>query len=247
MCGPCGFQPFCCIILGCIAVLLLFKPGCEIMEAIGLIGSEGGPSCDPSPHAWWSSCCSENKVISSQIKILGKSGRCCVPNLGSSFVGASIASIRNTQPYRHPQGTSSSESSNKPELVIQPDLVTIGKNWHFTGATGAVVIKLFHPAHISGFTMVHPAPCEIPPGYEKSAPKCFSVVGMNELEEMQPFHFGNFAYDIEGESAQSFPVEACSLDKFNFLEFRFESNHGNPNYTALYKLEIHGDVGPPEF
>lgn len=97
-------------------------------------------TCDPkrgSKH----SCCSLNPIISSQIRsvaeergsvfgpilsLFGSGKSCgegnqdiCLPNIGSIYVGASVASTRNTVPYKHPQGSPTSEASNKPDLVIE--------------------------------------------------------------------------------------------------------------------------------
>lgn len=95
-------------------------------------GGSGGSdlnSCTPS-RASWSSCCSAYPSILEQVTLLsaGSLGKCnnygpgncvCIPNIGSMFVGAAVASVRDTVPYKHPLGLPSSEITNKPELTIE--------------------------------------------------------------------------------------------------------------------------------
>lgn len=46
-------------------------------------------------------------------------------------------------------------------------------------------------------------------------------------------------------SVQNFPVEISSEDGDNlyqYIQLRVLSNHGNPNYTCLYRFQVHGEV-----
>ncbi|ODM94963.1 Sperm-associated antigen 4 protein [Orchesella cincta] len=234
----------CTIICGVLAVLLVVFMGFfgEGPDDDDCDNSDGDCSSDP-----WSgdSCCKLNPVIDKQVREL-QSGYCnCIVNIGSLYLGASVASIRETITYNHPQGRAGSAQTNRPELVLEPAKIIVGRNWHFTGDNGTLVVKLFYPSQISGFTIIHPPPCQLPSGHEVSAPKDFYVKGLEQLDEQEPVVFGNFTYIMGRSSIQHFPVQFCSKVKYQFVEFQFTSNHGNPNYTSLYKVQIHGDSGVP--
>lgn len=55
---------------------------------------------------------------------------------------------------------------------------------------------------------------------------------------------GKFQYDIEGPTIQIFPVEERQ-QSFQYVEFRVHSNHGNEDYTCVYRLRVHGTLDHP--
>lgn len=67
--------------------------------------------------------CSFNPIIDGQMrKMLGKSRKNGeledLPNLGSVYLGASVATTRNTKLYKHPNGADASAETNTPDLVL---------------------------------------------------------------------------------------------------------------------------------
>ena len=53
-----------------------------------------------------------------------------------------------------------------------------------------------------------------------------------------------FTYDLEKVNVQTFSIES-SLGIVNRVRLEFFSNHGNPSYTCLYRLRVHGLVPDP--
>lgn len=49
---------------------------------------------------------------------------------------------------------------------------------------------------------------------------------MNEVSEEQPFHFGNFTYDIGGGSVQTFAVQVNIIANFTTFFFTLCTNSG---------------------
>ena len=50
---------------------------------------------------------------------------------------------------------------------------------------------------------------------------------------------GNVEYDIHYKAVQTFRLEN-SAEYFQKVRFNVESNWGNPNYTCIYRIRIHG-------
>lgn len=52
-------------------------------------------------------------------------------------------------------------------------------------------------------------------------------------------------YDIEGPATQNFLVVDDKSDArpaYEYVSLRIHSNHGNPEYTCLYRFRVHGEV-----
>lgn len=51
------------------------------------------------------------------------------------------------------------------------------------------------------------------------------------------------AYDINKTVAvQNFPVSNSHNHSYQYLQLRVLSNHGNTDYTCLYRFQVHGEV-----
>ncbi|NXD17437.1 SUN3 protein, partial [Nothocercus nigrocapillus] len=90
-------------------------------------------------------------------------------------------------------------------FCLQPD-VSPGHCWPFPGSRGQVVIKL--PAQIqpTALTMQHIFKAVSPSGTVSSAPRDFSVSGVDAEGEEETL-LGTFMYDVEKEGMQTFSLK----------------------------------------
>ena len=55
------------------------------------------------------------------------------------------------------------------------------------------------------------------------------------------FLLGEFTYDLEKSSAQTFNLPLDSMGKLvNLIKLDVLSNHGGPSHTCIYHLRVHG-------
>jgi SUN domain-containing protein 1/2 len=91
------------------------------------------------------------------------------------------------------------------------------------------------------FSLEHIPKSMSPSGQIDSAPKEFEVYGYVESElEANPEFLGRFTYNIESSPIQFFPVQNHTNKLFRYIELKIISNHGNVNYTCLYRFRVHG-------
>lgn len=130
-------------------------------------------------------------------------------------------------------------TSNSPRTVIQPE-VHPGQCWAFKGDSGYVVIQLSVPIRPTGFSLEHIPKSLSPTGTIDSAPKEFTVYGLRSESDMDGVNLGNFTYVTVGKPIQSFDVQIRNPGTFGFMELRVLTNHGNKDYTCLYRFRVHG-------
>ncbi|KAL8614754.1 hypothetical protein ACOMHN_055311 [Nucella lapillus] len=129
--------------------------------------------------------------------------------------------------------------SNSPRSVIQPE-VHPGQCWAFKGEKGHVVIQLAVPIRLTGFSMEHiPRSLSIH-GNIDSAPKDFSVVGLRSETDYTGINLGNFTYQSVGTPIQYFDVQIRNPGVFAFVQVNILSNHGDREYTCVYRFRAHG-------
>ncbi|KAF6083160.1 Sad1 and UNC84 domain containing 1 [Phyllostomus discolor] len=80
-----------------------------------------------------------------------------------------------------------------------------------------------------------------PTGNITSAPRDFSVYGLENEHQEEGQLLGQFVYDQDGESLQTFPVLRRPERGFQIVELRVSSNWGHPEYTCLYRFRVHGE------
>ncbi|XP_069685139.1 klaroid protein-like [Periplaneta americana] len=160
--------------------------------------------------------------------------------------GGSIESTRCTENYQAKTATLSLLGipfwypSNTPRTVIQPG-VHPGECWAFTGSQGFLVIRLSGLVHITAFSLEHIPRALSPYGRIDSAPKDFSVWGLKQVQDAEPILLGKYMYRQNGTSLQNFSVQRTdTTDPYDLVELRIESNHGNMEYTCLYRFRVHG-------
>ncbi|ELU11810.1 hypothetical protein CAPTEDRAFT_145683, partial [Capitella teleta] len=159
--------------------------------------------------------------------------------------GGSIISTRCTETYNRRTteislfGIPLWYATNSPRTVIQPDMQP-GQCWAFKGTQGFLVIQLLTPIQPTAFSLEHIPKSLSPNGRIESAPKEFSVWGLIDENDAEGINLGNFSYQDNGETLQYFPVEETQTESYRYVELRITSNHGNPEYTCLYRFRVHG-------
>ncbi|KAK3601857.1 hypothetical protein CHS0354_041780 [Potamilus streckersoni] len=129
-------------------------------------------------------------------------------------------------------------SSNSPRTVIQPE-VHPGECWAFRGSQGYIVIQLSTAIVPTGFTLEHIPKSLSPTGNIDSAPRDFTVFGLQD-EIKEGVNLGNFSYNQDGKPMQFFPVQIKDSPHFRLVELQILNNHGNLEYTCLYRFRVHG-------
>ncbi|KAJ8963662.1 hypothetical protein NQ314_005453 [Rhamnusium bicolor] len=129
---------------------------------------------------------------------------------------------------------------NSPRTIITPS-INPGECWAFQNFPGFVVIRLSNQVKIEAFSMEHISKLLVPSGKIDSAPKDFEVYGLIDENDREPVKLGEYVYDYNGETLQFFPVQNEG-HVFGIIEIRIVSNHGNPNYTCLYRFRVHGKL-----
>ncbi len=167
--------------------------------------------------------------------------------------GGSVVSTRCTQMYtaRLPQYTWLGVPlwlplpiwgpATNPRTAIQPGIMP-GECWAFKGSEGFLVIKLAMPMKPTRFSLEHIPRSLSPNGKIDSAPKDFEVLGLQTDKDENPEMLGQYAYNDQGEPLQFFQVETPRSQPFSHIELRILNNHGNPDYTCLYRFRVHGNL-----
>ncbi|XP_068084321.1 klaroid protein-like [Anabrus simplex] len=159
--------------------------------------------------------------------------------------GGRIVSIRNTEPYPAGApplkilGVQICHPTNAPQAIIQPGVLP-GECWAFKGSTGSVVIRLVGQVRVSSVSLEHIPQSLSPTGEVSTAPKEFSVWGLSWGDDTEGFFFGQFTYDIRGKPLQRFNVTHETKVPHPYVEVKFHSNHGNHEYTCVYRFRVHG-------
>ncbi|XP_066965627.1 LOW QUALITY PROTEIN: uncharacterized protein [Macrobrachium rosenbergii] len=129
-------------------------------------------------------------------------------------------------------------STNNPRTVIQPETMP-GQCWAFKGSQGYIVIQLAGMVKPTGFTLEHIPKSLSPNGAIDSAPRGFEVWGLFSEKDEGVF-LGTYEYVENGEPLQYFPVKTENTEYFPLIELKINSNHGNLQYTCLYRFRVHG-------
>ncbi|XP_063270570.1 SUN domain-containing protein 1 isoform X2 [Prinia subflava] len=129
--------------------------------------------------------------------------------------------------------------SQSPRVVIQPDMYP-GNCWAFKGSQGYLVVRLSMKIYPTAFTLEHIPKTLSPTGNITSAPRNFSVYGLDDEYQEEGKLLGEYVYDQDGEPLQMFPVMEENEDAFQIVELRIFSNWGHAEYTCLYRFRVHG-------
>ncbi|XP_030645987.1 SUN domain-containing protein 1 isoform X2 [Chanos chanos] len=129
--------------------------------------------------------------------------------------------------------------SQSPRVVIQPDVYP-GNCWAFKGSQGYLVIRLSLSVLPTAFCLEHIPKALSPTGNISSAPRHFTVYGLDDEYQEEGKLLGDYTYQEDGESLQIFPVQEKNEKAFQIIEMRVLSNWGHPEYTCLYRFRVHG-------
>ncbi|NXO97578.1 SUN5 protein, partial [Certhia brachydactyla] len=132
-----------------------------------------------------------------------------------------------------------------------------GNCWAFKGHQGQVVIRLPARVYLTAITVQHITKDASPSGTIISAPKDIAVfvslldtsggdlaLGGDREEETL---LGMFTYNVEKDPVQTFPLKNMLLPRaFSHVKLLVKSNWGNPWYTCIYRVKVHGKMEKPE-
>ncbi|KAK9535070.1 hypothetical protein VZT92_007474 [Zoarces viviparus] len=133
--------------------------------------------------------------------------------------------------------------SQSPRVVIQPDVYP-GNCWAFKGSQGYLVFRLSLRILPTSFCVEHIPKAMSPTGNITSAPRNFTVFGLDDEYQEEGTLLGQYMYEEDGESLQSFPVMEQNDKAFQIIEVRVLSNWGHPEYTCMYRFRVHGEPRP---
>ncbi|NWR44074.1 SPAG4 protein, partial [Regulus satrapa] len=128
-----------------------------------------------------------------------------------------------------------------------------GRCWAFKGHQGQVVIKLPARVYLTAITMQHITKDASPSGTIVSAPKDIAVfvsllgasggdLGVDADRDEETL-LGMFRYNVEKDPLQTFPLKNMLLPRaFSHVKLLVKSNWGNPWYTCIYRVKVHGKM-----
>ncbi|KFR11002.1 SUN domain-containing protein 2, partial [Opisthocomus hoazin] len=119
--------------------------------------------------------------------------------------------------------------SQSPRVILQPD-VNPGNCWAFRGSQGFAVIHLSSIIRPTAVTLEHIPKALSPQGTIPSAPKDFTVYGLQEEGEEEGLLLGQFTYNHDGDPIQTFYLEGDAVGTYQLVELRVLSNWGHPEY-----------------
>lgn len=131
--------------------------------------------------------------------------------------------------------------SQSPRVVLQPD-VHPGNCWAFKGSYGYLVIGLSMKIVPTAFSLDHVPKSLSPTGNISSAPRDFNVYGLDDEQQEEGQLLGQFVYEDDGDSLQTFLVSEEVTKAFQIIEMRVLSNWGHPEYTCVYRFRVHGKL-----
>ncbi|XP_042623209.1 SUN domain-containing protein 1-like isoform X4 [Cyprinus carpio] len=131
--------------------------------------------------------------------------------------------------------------SQSARVVIQPD-VHPGNCWAFKGSQGYLVIGLSMKILPTAFSLDHVPKSLSPTGNISSAPREFSVYGLDDEQQEEGQLLGQYVYNEDGDALQTFLVSEEVSRGFQIIEMRVLSNWGHPEYTCVYRFRVHGKL-----
>ncbi|CAD6244097.1 GSCOCG00013244001-RA-CDS [Cotesia congregata] len=171
-----------------------------------------------------------------------------MPDFASEAAGGTIISIPDTESFYQPHAAEFSifgipiwkPNYFTPRKVIQP-WTQPGECWAFRGSHGNVEIELARTALVSSVTLEHIPITASLTGTINSAPKEFRVLGKFRDKYLI---LGSFQYNYNGPSSQIFQITKSDRTKIplNLIMLQILSNWGNPEYTCIYRLRVHGKL-----
>ncbi|XP_010623201.1 SUN domain-containing protein 3 isoform X2 [Fukomys damarensis] len=142
-----------------------------------------------------------------------------------------------TKLYWHGIGLLSHEMP--PDIILQPDIHP-GKCWAFPGSQGHILIRLARKIIPMLVTMEHISEKVSPSRDTSSAPKEFSVHGLQKRCGGEEIFLGQFLYNNTGSTIQTFDLQHGISESLLCVRLKILSNWGHPSYTCVYRFRVHG-------
>jgi SUN domain-containing protein 1/2 len=133
-------------------------------------------------------------------------------------------------------------ASHGPETILSSDM-KVGRCWSMKGSNGYALVRLGTSVRPSSFSVEHVFQQGL---QQTSAPRQFAVYGYVDEYVDEPVFLGRYEYLIgEGHPAEQRFAPQVDLAKyaktgFQLFRLQIESNHGDPNYTCIYRFHVYG-------
>ncbi|XP_043284744.1 SUN domain-containing protein 1-like [Venturia canescens] len=219
------------------------KKSVKTGDEAAVLDENGGVTCSGSSSM---SDDDVRKIVNAVLKIYDadKTGKV---DYALESAGGQVISTRCTQRYNVNTrafkllGVTLFYESNNPRTVIQGNSLQPGVCWAFQDFPGYLLIKLRSLITVTGFTLEHVPRSLLPNSEMRSAPRKFNVWGLKDENDVKPVMFGDYEFQESEESLQYFPVQNTKItEPYEFIELRIDSNHGQLEYTCLYRFRVHG-------
>ncbi|GAB5569291.1 SUN domain-containing protein 5 [Prionailurus iriomotensis] len=170
------------------------------------------------------------------------------PDFALKSIGASIDFEQTSATYNYDKARSCWNwirlwnYAQPPDVILEPN-VTPGNCWAFSGDRGQVTIRMAQKVYLSNLTLQHIPKTISLSGNLDTAPKDFVIYGMEGSPKEEVF-LGAFQFQPEN-IIQMFPLQNQPVRAFGAVKVKISSNWGNPRFTCLYRVRVHGSVTPP--
>ncbi|TEA32803.1 hypothetical protein DBR06_SOUSAS4210125 [Sousa chinensis] len=183
------------------------------------------------------------------------------PDFALKSIGASIDYEQTSATYNHDKARSYWNwirlwnYAQPPDVILEaggmaglgesgrgPNM-TPGNCWAFSGDRGQVTIQLAQKVYLSNLTLQHIPKTISLSGSLDTAPKDFVIYGM-EVSPKKEVFLGAFQFQPEN-IIQMFQLQNHPPRTFGAVKMKISSNWGNPRFTCLYRVRVHGSVTPP--
>ena len=128
-----------------------------------------------------------------------------------------------------------------PPLTVLVSDLSLGTGWPFHRTTGQIGIQLLQIIRVKHITISHVSQSL---AYDIwTAPQKFELWGVDHnSHEFQGTLLLYGTYEINGlDNVQEFSVEKTKSQIYSRVLLKIISNHGNPNLTCLYRVQVYGE------
>lgn len=169
-----------------------------------------------------------------------------LPDYALESAGGSVVNTRCTETYSkggrryYMFGLPIWTFTRSPRDAITPGMHP-GECWAFRGSQGHLVIKLSQRIRVTAVSVEHIARSLVSSGHTSSAPHVFQIWGLESETDSSGQLLGTYRYDADSDPLQYFIIQTPVPVIYDYVEMKILSNHGNLDYTCLYRLRVHGE------
>ncbi|XP_075154176.1 sperm-associated antigen 4 [Haematobia irritans] len=129
-------------------------------------------------------------------------------------------------------------STNPPIKMLRSGMEP-GNCFAFKNDKADVTIQLAYGIYVDQIVLAHISRNQTPTLDTSSAPMDFRIYGI--YGDFYEFSLGKYRFhNNPDELSQRYTV--ITNDRIEYLRFEFESNHGHPNYTCIYRIAVFGKL-----